>query len=355
MKTICLNMIVRDESKVIERCLSSVKNIIDYWVIVDTGSSDGTQAIIRQAMKDIPGELFERPWIDFAHNRNEALGLARGKADYTLFIDADEQLVLTKPFDKNHLSKSFYVIKSVGLDTEHFRIHLVDRHPGWKWDGVVHESVINSQEMEGGALHDAIIDFRPRDGHRFSDPNKFLKDAEVLEKALQKDPANARYVFYLAQSYFNAREFPLALKNFEKRVSMGGEKGEVYISLLCIGYVQDLLKMDDDRIIGSYLLAFQYNSSRAEPLERLGQFFYQKGWHFLGYLIAQYALSIPRTTDLSVHAFHWVYDYSLRLLFADCAFAINRFQESADAYRQVLKSDQLPAELKERVNKRLAL
>jgi glycosyltransferase involved in cell wall biosynthesis len=42
MKTICLNMIVKGESRVIQRALASVKHLIDYWVIVDTGSTDGS-------------------------------------------------------------------------------------------------------------------------------------------------------------------------------------------------------------------------------------------------------------------------------------------------------------------------
>ena len=91
--TICLNMIVKNESHVICRCLASVKPFITHWVIVDTGSTDGTQAIIQDYLKDVPGQLYERPWVDFSHNRNEALGLAQGAADYVLFIDADQGIV----------------------------------------------------------------------------------------------------------------------------------------------------------------------------------------------------------------------------------------------------------------------
>ena len=104
-------MIVKDETKVICRCLESVKPLIDYWLIVDTGSHDGTQQMIKDFMKDIPGELHERPWVNFAHNRNEALTLAKDKADYLLFIDADDKLEIAKDFVRPKLDKDSYLLK----------------------------------------------------------------------------------------------------------------------------------------------------------------------------------------------------------------------------------------------------
>ena len=81
MTSICLNMIVRNEAKVICRALDSVMELIDYWVICDTGSTDDTPAIIKSYFQErkIPGELHSQAWINFGHNRNEALKLARGK------------------------------------------------------------------------------------------------------------------------------------------------------------------------------------------------------------------------------------------------------------------------------------
>src|SRR5258708_39069818 len=90
VQRICLNMIVKNEAPVIQRCLASVMPLIDTWVIVDTGSMDGTQQLIRETLAHLPGELHERPWVDFAHNRSEALELARGFGEYIFVIDADE-------------------------------------------------------------------------------------------------------------------------------------------------------------------------------------------------------------------------------------------------------------------------
>ena len=84
-------MIVKNEAPVIRRCLDSVRPLVDAWLIVDTGSTDGTQDIIRAALADLPGAVHERPWQDFAHNRSEALDLARSFASYALIIDADER------------------------------------------------------------------------------------------------------------------------------------------------------------------------------------------------------------------------------------------------------------------------
>src|SRR5437773_11134677 len=92
LSTLCLNMFWTDEAHVIRRCLDSVRSHLANWTIVDTGSTDGTQEIIRSHLRDLPGELHERPWRDFGTNRSEAIALARGKADYILVMDADNVL-----------------------------------------------------------------------------------------------------------------------------------------------------------------------------------------------------------------------------------------------------------------------
>ena len=103
-------MIVKNEAHIIQRCLDSVRPFIDHWLIVDTGSTDGTQQLIRQHLRDLPGELFERPWKNFGHNRTEALELARGRADYLFVIDADEVLQLPADYRRPPLQAEAYAL-----------------------------------------------------------------------------------------------------------------------------------------------------------------------------------------------------------------------------------------------------
>ena len=62
---ITLVMIVRNESRVIERCLEAVRPLLSGWVIVDTGSTDDTIEKNQRSLSDIPGELHRREWVDF--------------------------------------------------------------------------------------------------------------------------------------------------------------------------------------------------------------------------------------------------------------------------------------------------
>ena len=84
-------MIVRDEAMVLPACLRSTRGIIDRWVIVDTGSIDDTRAVIDRELDGISGQIIDRPWIDFGHNRTELLALASegNRKDYLLWLDAD--------------------------------------------------------------------------------------------------------------------------------------------------------------------------------------------------------------------------------------------------------------------------
>jgi glycosyltransferase involved in cell wall biosynthesis len=202
-RTVCLNMIVKNEAPVIRRCLDSVRRFIDYWVIVDTGSTDGTQDIIRGCLAGIPGELFERPWRDFGHNRTEALVMARGKGDYLLFIDADELLRAPDDFAWPEMNGPAYFLHVDYSGTTYGRSAMVSSRLEWRWTGVIHECLSSTPEVQFAQLEWPRIVVL-HDGARARDPRTYEKDAAILERALVDEPQNTRYAFYLAQSYRDA-------------------------------------------------------------------------------------------------------------------------------------------------------
>ena len=93
--TLTLCMIVKDESHIIKECLESVSKIIDRYDITDTGSTDGTQDLIREFFeeKGIPGEVHQSDWKGFGKSRTESIENAeKSGCDLALIIDADDYL-----------------------------------------------------------------------------------------------------------------------------------------------------------------------------------------------------------------------------------------------------------------------
>ena len=97
MPTIGLCMIVKNEAAIVTRCIESTRRLVDYVLIVDTGSTDGTQELIRSFPRetDLQGVVVEQPWQDFAFNRTSALAKLREhqEIDYALIMDADDLVV----------------------------------------------------------------------------------------------------------------------------------------------------------------------------------------------------------------------------------------------------------------------
>jgi tetratricopeptide (TPR) repeat protein len=326
-------MIVKDESLVITRCLESVKSLISSWVIVDTGSKDGTQKIIQECLKQIPGQLYERPWLNFAHNRNEALSLAKGKGDYTLLIDADETLSLSTDFVTFDPKLDCYLVPVQEEVHTSKRVFLIKDSLPWKWEGVVHECLVSDKLRVYGFIPGMSLISRTKEGARSKSGEKYKKDAEILKEALKKEPGNSRYAFYLAQSYYNSDQPDLALQAFQKRASMGGCPEETFWSLYQVALLQDRLQADPTTVIDSYSKAYLFRPTRAEPLYCLSNFYLKQNNPLLAYSVAKRALSIPMPND-SIFVIPWIYQYGIQETFAFCAQQMNKQSESQEASGQ---------------------
>ena len=348
---ICLNMIVKDEARVIERCLASVKPVIDHWVIVDTGSTDGTQDIVRRFMADIPGELHERPWRNFGHNRSEALELARGKGDYLLFIDADEQLKIDPSFVPTQLNGDAYSLATYFGSLVYDRVSLVNSQLPWKWCGVLHEYLDAGRAVNQPRIQGLGILVTP-DGARSNDPKKFEKDAAILEEALKTEPLNARYWFYLGQSYRDCGQYGNALQAYQRRSTLGGWEEEVWYSMLQVARLKESIGAPQDEVIGSYLAAHERRPTRAESLVSLAIFLRSKqAWHS-AYVFSRAAMEIPMTTDrLFVEAES--YGWRRADEFALASFYTGRKEDAKAIWQNLLTAGTTPESERARLEENL--
>jgi tetratricopeptide (TPR) repeat protein len=349
--SICLNMIVRDEAAVIERCLASVRPYIDSWLIVDTGSLDDTPQRIERALAGIPGEVIHRPWRDFGYNRTEALELARDKADYLLFIDADEQLGAVPGATWPALTEPAYSLEARYAELSYDRVSLVSTALPWRWVGVLHEYLEAGKPVPQPRVPEFWLDVTP-DGARSADPRKFEKDAAILAAALREEPNNTRYAFYLAQSYRDAGQLELARQHYQQRAAMGGWDEEVWYSQFQVARMTELLGGTRAEVLVAYLRAHERRPSRAEALVALATYLRgQLDWN-AAYPYARTATEIAMTTDrlfVDVAAYRWRAADELAL----AAFYTDRRDEAGRLWRALLDNPDLPATERGRIETNL--
>lgn len=294
---IVLAMIVKNEEDVLARCLASVKPLVSHWIIVDTGSTDRTREVAREAMAGIPGEIVDRPWKNFGHNRSEALALARAHGDYTLVIDADDTLELAPDFALPKLELDSYLVPIRYGSISYDRVQLLKNDKAWRYDGVIHEYPASSSAKTQGRIGRGLTYVISNDGARAKNPDRFRHDAELIEAALREEPDNRRYAFYLGQSYRDAGMPEEALAAYERRAAMGGWEEEVYNALYEAARLRERLKQPFDHVHAAYLKAYESRPRRAEALHDLARYCRFQKRFALGRAYALAATQIPRPDD----------------------------------------------------------
>src|SRR5262245_7862418 len=288
---ICLNMIVKNESRIIERCLNSVTPVINYYVICDTGSQDDTATRIKEFFSQcqIDGEIHHIPFVNFEVARNLALELCRNSAgdfDYILLADADMELFLEDRDFMRQLSEPAYLIQQSNR-ISYYNTRLIGRDHPARYVGVTHEYLdigCAAPRLPGLWFYD----------HAFGTnrAGKSERDIKLLTAVLKQEPNNARAMFYLAQSFKDCGRYEEAIEWYQRRIALGGWEEEVWYALYMSGCCQESLG-NEPEFIRNCLEAYNFRPHRAEPLYKLAGHCLAKGWIAAAIMFCKVVEDIP--------------------------------------------------------------
>jgi len=289
---------IKNEEKIIERCLQNALLVTDAICVTDTGSTDNTCSKVEEIFKtlNIPTKLYQDTWKNFGHNRsnsfNNTVDFCKElgwdlSTTYGLLLDGD---MVLKPinFNKNILTANGYKIIQKNSSLEYYNTRLIKLGHPWRCMGVTHEywdgssTEALSKDMiyiddigDGGAKHD-----------------KFDRDIRLLTQGLIDEPTNVRYVFYLAQSLKDTGKFKDAIKMYKKRISMGGWFEEVWYSHYMIGKCWLILK-NEEKFESWMNKAYKYRKERAETMYELTKYFREVGQQIKSYHYYTIGSKIP--------------------------------------------------------------
>jgi glycosyltransferase involved in cell wall biosynthesis len=360
--TLC--MIVKDETHIIEQCLRSIAKYVDRYDITDTGSTDGTQDLIKKTMEElgVSGEVHQSDWKGFGDHgntmgsRTESLNNAKNSdAEYAWVIDADDYVEGKFEYPETMDADCYSLCIGRG-DFTWWRNQIFKLSVDWKYMGILHEYATTDskprEELNAGKISGEYKVIARTEGNRnvgISPIDKYKRDAELLEKAIVDEPQNDRYQFYLAQSYFDSQQFEKSLAAYEKRVEMGGWHEEIYYSKLRCGILKGLMERPLAEVAGCFVDAFNYRPIRAEPLWFLSRMYRMNNMPAAAYLYAKMGLDIPYPENDILFIQDDVYRWGILDEVGATAFYANQPQIGYQASKILLEKNLVPALHRQRV------
>jgi len=322
--TICLNMIVKNEEKIIERLLESALPIIDTYCICDTGSTDNTIKVITDFFDKhgIKGKIVQKPFVNFGVNRTFALHAAKGMADYALLLDADMLLKIGPKFDKKYLTKDVYQILQKAGSLVYYNTRILSLKLNVTVKCPTHEyyDIHQDHTKENVGDHFLYIDDVGDGG---SKADKFPRDIKLLLEGIKEEPDNPRYYFYLGNSYYNTGKNEEAIPHYKKRIELGGWVEEVFYSHLKLGHCYQNLG-NEPQMLYHFVQGYQVRPCRAETLYELVKHYRIKGEHYKAYLFYEVAKQIPFPLNDLLFIDNDTYTYKLLYEFSIIAYYIGK-------------------------------
>ena len=224
---VCLAMIVKDAGPGFGNVLTANLPFFDYWVILDTGSTDGTQEIIKQTLHQKRGKLYEEPFVNFKVSRNRCLDLAGTVCQFILMLDdtyilkGDVRKFLTETRGDTFADSYSLMIQS--NDSEYYSNRIIKSRTSLRYIHTIHEVITDKDNNNVTIPPDEAYIFDTRSEYMEQRTlNRKQFDLELLFKELETTPDDPRTLYYIAQTYGCIGDEIHKAVYFEKRIKLDG-------------------------------------------------------------------------------------------------------------------------------------
>ncbi len=363
MAKLVLTQIMKDEAHVITRMLNSIKSIVDIVCLIDTGSTDNTIEVVKNwgQENNIETHVFERPFDNFENSRNYSIQMARevtkdrGNDYWGFWLDADETIEILPTFNKNGINKDLYMFNTYINAMKYTRNECFKLDKPFRFYGPVHEFIVcDDKNITSGLMEGINVRVQMDGGSWRGDiPEKYKSHAITLERYIDSNRQDPRWIFYTAQSYHdsacikdnreeNEERLRRSMKYYKERVSrVDGYPEELFYSQYRVGTIMRVLEEPWHLTMNEFLKAYSMDPLRAEPIKAIIDYYLAVGeWHN-AYLFSKFAKM----------NFHQKNPYPQRLLFVDetlyawkilevhsaSCFYTGRKDEAKQTYQEMVK------------------
>jgi len=222
----------------------------------------------------------------------------------------------------------------VGWRFDSARLSRTDK--GWRYQGRVHEYLSGPSGRGAPTLRvpSSYIKFKVTDPERRGAREYIILN--ILQQEVAEKPRDTRSSFYLARTYNVVGNHSAALAEFERRVSLGGWKEEVYESLYAIAWQKDALKRPWFEVQQAFLDAHNHSPERAEPLYAVASHYYKARQHSLAFLFASHAASLSYPVGASLWVQADVYSWQCLMIVGMTGLEVHKEKEGATALLRAL-------------------
>ncbi|MEB3072029.1 glycosyltransferase family protein [[Mycobacterium] vasticus] len=233
------------------------------------------------------------------------------------------------------------------------QVAIVDRALSASVDGLTDETA--AVDVSGIELpleadgRDNSVDQQRRERELFR--HKFVPDRDRWLAEVERDPTDARSVFFLAETCFQLEDFIAARRWYARRIELGGDEEEIYWAMYRLAAAMQELGEPWPDVEDAYLAASVFRPTRAEALHAIAAEYRKQQSYRLGYTFAQRAAAIPfPDEDLFVLGyFAEVYTWRALDEQAVCASWTGRHAEAFTLGRRLLARTDLPDSDRQRI------